>query len=304
MINSKSLIDKVEEFYAKKTAERSFSAFLNEYKLSDVDDYDKVKYAYKAAVFDREKALYSGDEKTAKEKDAEAARLKVVLDKITSSVPGESPSYECELCKDTGRLENGYCKCFLSKVISEAYAFLGLKRPHLKSFEDDVFSAVNKTETLKNKLIEYADDFSKREKNIYLCGGAGAGKTFYAQCVTDRLEKNGFTPLFLTAFELNDIATGMFKKSASEKTLTDDILSTCDLLVIDDLGSEPVYGKVTVEKINTIVTRRSELKKPLFITTNLMTDEILSRYGERIFSRITGKNTVILQLNGKDLRKM
>ena len=42
MINSKSLIDKVEEFYAKKAAERSFSAFLNEYKLSDVDDYDKV----------------------------------------------------------------------------------------------------------------------------------------------------------------------------------------------------------------------------------------------------------------------
>ncbi|HBK02411.1 MAG TPA: hypothetical protein DDY77_05230 [Clostridiales bacterium] len=303
MINSKFLFDKVNEYYSKKAAERSFSAFLSEDELSNVKGYNEAKYAYKAAVYDKEKALYLGDEKTAAKKQAEAEELKKTLDKITSSIPEKKPVYECEICKDTGKTDNGYCKCFKDRLLTEAYGFLDVKRPTLKSFKEDTLSSVNKTELLKSKLIKYADEFSDGKKNLILFGPAGTGKSFYAQCVTERLEKNGFTPLFLTAFELNDIATGAFEKSPAEKIITDEILSTCDLLVIDDLGSEPIYNKITVENLLEIISRRTKENKPILITTNLTTEEILTKYGERVFSRITGKNTAILQLNGKDLRK-
>lgn len=303
MINSKYLIDKVNEYYSKKAAERSFSAFLSEDELSNVKGYNEAKYAYKAAIYDKEKALYSGDEKMAKKKQAEAEELKKTLDKITSSVPPKKTVYECKICKDTGKIDNGYCKCFKDRLLTEAYAFLGLKRPSLKSFEDDTLSSVNNSQLFKRKFIEYADKFRKETPNIYLFGEPGVGKTFYAQCVTNRLEKNGFTPIFITAFEVNEIATYFFDKSSYENIVAEEILTTCDLLVIDDLGSEPIYNKITIEKLNNIITRRSELKKPFLVTSNFIPDEILAHYGERIFSRISGKNTSKLKIDGKDLRK-
>lgn len=303
MIDSKYLIEKTNRYYLNIAAERSYSSFLNEKQFSLLKGYDEEKYRYKAAIYDKEKALYLGDKKTAKEKQIEAEEIRKKIDKIISSIPSKETSYNCKICNDTGMIENGYCNCFKNRLILEAYKFLKVSPPLLSCFDDDKLSSVNNTQTLKCKLKKYADEFSDEKKNIILLGPAGTGKSFYAQCVVNQLQKNGLTPLFLTAFNLNDIAIGMFDKSPSEKMIVDEILSTADLLVIDDLGSEPIYNKITVENLLEIVSRRNEKNKPIFITTNLITEEILTRYGERIFSRITGKNTAILQLKGKDLRK-
>ena len=75
-------------------------------------------------------------------------------------------------------------------------------------------------------------------------------------------------------------------------------------MVIDDLGAERVLNNVTAQNLYTIISERQERKKPYMITTNLSLEEIGERYGDRLFSRLSSKFNVPLELKGKDLRKM
>ena len=76
-----------------------------------------------------------------------------------------------------------------------------------------------------------------------------------------------------------------------------------DCLLIDDLGTEPIKRNITLEYLYLILNERLNSNKKTIITTNLNLEEILSRYGERIFSRIANKKTSkCFQMQGNDLR--
>ena len=83
------------------------------------------------------------------------------------------------------------------------------------------------------------------------------------------------------------------------------LLCDCDLLVIDDLGSEPVYKNVTEEYLLMIINRRAANEFPTIITTNLTQEQLLDRYGDRTLSRINDKRRgIFLELKGEDLRRI
>lgn len=303
MTNCKYITDAAKAEYEKKKRDREFEDRLREEELEKNENYSKAKYSLKAALFDREKALFLGNEKKAAELDAKISALKTSLSAF-KRVPQARTDFDCPVCKDEGVVDGEYCRCFAKKVTRLSYEALSLSRPDLNGFEDDSLSQENNTSRVLEKLKDYCDGFWDGKKNLFLFGSPGSGKTFIAKAVTKRLEDNGFSPLFLTAFRLNDLAASSFNKSFVEQRTTEEILYSCDFLVIDDLGSEPIYKTITVENLLNLISRRLELKKPFMITTNLDLEQIRARYGDRVFSRTTGKNSVILEIKGKDLRKI
>ena len=90
----------------------------------------------------------------------------------------------------------------------------------------------------------------------------------------------------------------------SDKAFYISLLTGCDLLVIDDLGSEPIYKNVTDEYILMILSERLSNGMPYIVTTNLTQTQLLERYGDRIVSRLNDKHSgVRIEINGEDLRR-
>jgi len=135
-------------------------------------------------------------------------------------------------------------------------------------------------------------------KNLVFIGGAGTGKTYAAQVVGNKLLDRGFSVLYITAFSLIQ----KFKDFIFSHESIDWLLS-CDLLIIDDLGTEPRLKNISDEYLLNVINERLTRELPFIITTNLAPDDILARYDQRLTSRILSKqSSVVIEMKGKDLR--
>jgi len=136
--------------------------------------------------------------------------------------------------------------------------------------------------------------------NINMIGGTGTGKTFLLECMASNLIDKGFNVMFTTAFALNDECR---KYHFSLPSKVNEYMD-CDVLVIDDLGCEPLLKNITVEYLFNIIHLRQKRYKPTLISTNLTMEDILNRYDDRIFSRLSNKMLAItIPFNGIDMRK-
>jgi len=151
-------------------------------------------------------------------------------------------------------------------------------------------------------LGTYCDKFPDvKVSNIVLCGATGTGKTFAAHVLANCLLDRGFSVLYLTAFGLVE----RFKKyinNFNDETETD-ALFDCDVLVIDDLGTEPTIRNITGEYLYNVINERLANGRAFVITTNLSPTALIEKYDQRITSRILSKETsAIIEFKGKDLR--
>jgi len=137
-------------------------------------------------------------------------------------------------------------------------------------------------------------------KNLIFIGAAGTGKTYASRVVGGKLLDKGFSVLYVTAFNLIQ----RFKDYIFNfETSALDHLLTCDLLIIDDLGTEPKIKNISEEYLLNVINERMTQEKPFIITTNLSPDDILARYDQRLTSRILSKQTsVVINMKSKDLR--
>ena len=125
--------------------------------------------------------------------------------------------------------------------------------------------------------------------NINIIGDVGTGKTFWLESMANELIKKGVVVCYKTAFELNELARLYHIGKSYEFS---DCMSA-DVLLIDDLGTEPILKNVTKEYLYNVINVRQINKKPTIITTNLNSEDIYERYDERIFSRLSNKNLAI-----------
>ncbi len=226
--------------------------------------------------------------------------------------------YECSKCSDTGFLESGKaCNCYKQEMITSHYKHSNLteiiNKENFNTFNIDVFSDEH-NEVLNSTIREHMTsvlatcesfvyNFSKDEqKNLIFYGSTGLGKTFLCNCIAKALLDKGVTVLYQTAFRIVDtISSYRFapKKTAQMKE-NYELLITCDLLIIDDLGTEMINSFTNTEIFNIINTRLLENRKTI-ISTNFSPMQVKENYSDRVSSRIFGHYEFVAFV-GKDLR--
>ena len=219
------------------------------------------------------------------------------------------PKFDCETCNDTGVLSGKFCDCFKKRYYETLCDFLGIQQI-LEYYDSPDFSKIKDAKQRKKlesnyKLFKkYCDKYpSVKYKNALIMGGTGVGKSYLMYAVANEFMKNGFSVLYVSAIKLNSLMLSYHTSFVSERDVYLADVIDCDLLIIDDLGSEQKIKNVTDEYLLKILDEREKADKPVFVTTNLNEEQLKNSYNERVFSRLFNVNkTIISNIDGNDLR--
>jgi DNA replication protein DnaC len=220
------------------------------------------------------------------------------------------PIYTCNNCKDTGYVDNKKCICFKQAIIATLYSQSNiqnmLNETNFKCLSYEYYSGVNLTNfKLAVKASEnFIKFFNAPYQNLLFYGTVGTGKSFLSGCIAKELLDQGYLVLYFSSQTLFDTLskyTFNYQNKGNESDLLNDIFS-CDLLIIDDLGTE-MSSKFVSSQLFKCVNERHLRKKSTIISTNLSLEQLLNVYSERIFSRITTQYTVF-KLTGDDIRRL
>lgn len=204
--------------------------------------------------------------------------------------------YFCDACQDTGKIDGKTCNCV--KVLTRELAYDGRQSTARFEFSQAVLTEEN-DKTLTNAQ-KWCDDYPKVDKQNYLIyGHTGVGKTYMSECMVNALRERNVDVVYMTAYNLNKAFFDDFM--TDDKYLLDNLIEA-DVVVVDDLGKEPVYNKISLESWYCLINERLNRGKSTIINTNCQPQDLLGKYGEPIFSRIANKKTVIVELVGKDKR--
>ena len=228
------------------------------------------------------------------------------------------PVYDCKDCKDTGFLpKQNACICLKRAFIQRAYQqsnlLQTLERQNFSSFSFSVYddavdpeygiSPQENMHTIFEACRRFATHFPADNRNLLLHGPSGLGKTFLCSCIAKKVMDKGYSVIYLSAPEF----FGYFEKyhfHHSEDIVDYDFLESlydCDLLILDDLGTE-VISSVTQSDLFQTINRRINEQKRTVISTNFSISQLSQVYSERITSRILGEYEPLLFF-GNDIRK-
>ncbi len=270
-------------------------------KLRENKDFDAIytKYLEKKIEFLRKKEMADREE-LKKDFDDIKNKLKDCLNRLNIDENILIPKYECSLCKDTGVYNGKMCDC-LRLALNKKITSKSSSQDEFKSFSNSNTDIMDETDNKVSEILKtWCDKYPLVSKiNLNILGNAGSGKTFMLESVASELIKKGNVVIFKTAFELNELA----RLYHMGKSFEFSDLIDAEVLIIDDLGTEPILKNVTKEYLYNLINVRQVNKRPTLISTNLSLDNILDRYDERIFSRLTNKSLSInLLLTSKDKR--
>ena len=224
-------------------------------------------------------------------------------------------AYDCFDCQDTGYLNQDKCRCFKKLSIDLLYQQSNLRQVlDIENFESfsltyysdnyiDPLTGSTSLDIMKKAFRvckDFSDTFFDPFSNLFLYGDPGVGKTFLSHCIAKDLMDRSYSVIYFTAFDLFDtFAKSNFEKNHNATLMSDHILD-CDLLIIDDLGTE-LSNSFTASQLFICVNERMLKEKPTIISTNLSLDDFKNVYSERVFSRISSHYTM-LRLIGDDIR--
>lgn len=222
--------------------------------------------------------------------------------------------YFCPTCEDQGFTKHGICECAKKLLKEQAYKNLNMS-VNLNNFKfsnfftdyypDDCIVSEKSKNTPRDlakanlKYCEnYAYNFSNQSENILMQGGTGLGKTHLSLAIAGCCIEKGFGVIYSSAESLlHKLELDKFQNA--QEDFLESILS-CDLLIIDDLGTE-FYNQFTISAFYNIINTRLLEGKATIINTNLTSEELLNKYSARVASRIIGEYH-ILRFFGKDNR--
>ncbi len=216
--------------------------------------------------------------------------------------------HECPICNDTGYTKDGRrCDCLRRELLRVAYHQSNieeiLERENFGTLTYDYYtdSEREKMKGIIDKCREFADNFGSRYENILLYGNVGVGKTFLTNCMAKEILDKGYSVVYFTSMRMFDtLSQEMFGQDEERSWGWQKDIFTCDLLIIDELGTESVSSFVA-SRLFDILNERDLRRKSTIISTNLAFGDLGKRYSERNFSRIFG-NYTILHPDVEDIR--
>lgn len=273
--------------------------------LPALEKLDKQLSAFGPALV---KAVIGKDQATLERLEAENRALQEQRRRLLTENgyrPDEDePIYHCAVCRDSGYVDLKLCDCVRSLVAVGLYTSAGLGKGLFgKTFEN--FSLRFYTgedrkhmETILSICRGYAEQFDTDARPLLFVGKTGLGKTHLSAAIAATVAKKGYSVLYETAQKLFDrYEAARFGRDGSGMT---ERYETCDLLLIDDLGTECGSQYTSATFFNLLNTRLLN-RQPIIINTNLNRPQLEKAYGERVLSRLLGDFRV-LQFVGTDVR--
>lgn len=217
--------------------------------------------------------------------------------------------YDCNICKDSGRVGDKLCKCAMPEYINILRKDSGINSVAKFTFKDNKVNEKNckqgaSLSGIYNVLEKFCTKFPNNKiKAFTFSGTVGSGKTCLLSAVANALIEKGHFVYYLSAGELNDIFLEYHLANLSDKARVFEPLLEADALIIDDLGTESIRKDVTVNYFYKLVEERMAKDKAIMITTNLSLDALRDRYSARTISRLTAKGKGVFgEFGGDDLR--
>lgn len=223
--------------------------------------------------------------------------------------------YTCPICQDTGYVGNEKCICFRKAISDQLYTQSNirelLEKASFDSFSLDFYpedminestglSARRMAESARNRAKDFVRNFDHSFENLFFYGDTGVGKTFLSYCIAKELLDTTHSVIYYSAFDLFDAFARKTFSNSEESQGENDYILDCDLLIIDDLGTE-LTNSFVASQFFLCVNERILRKKSTIISTNLTLGSFMDTYSERVFSRVSSNYTMI-KLIGSDIR--
>lgn len=230
------------------------------------------------------------------------------------------PVCRCPVCQDTGYVGEPireHCECFNQAFYTRMYQRMGLSgassSQSFETFDLNVFSAEKlpgKTYSqreLMNVIRKTCEDYAEKfpavpVKDMLLMGQSGLGKTFLMHAMAKALIRRGMNVLLISAYKFLEIARKAYLSGNPEEMSP---LMDAEVLLIDDMGVEPLMENITIPQWFNLINERQLGGRGTVISTNLMEDELKRRYTERIASRLMNNAQCrLIQFAGEDIRRL
>ena len=224
--------------------------------------------------------------------------------------------YRCPDCEDTGWRQGRKCHCFLRAQMKLLYAqsnldhvldqenFSRLSYDYYDSSEIISELGLTNADYMRRVVAgcrEFAADFDRKKENLLFTGSTGVGKTFLTNCIAKELIDSGHSVIYLSAGDLFEV----FSRNKFDYDTPEDMRDTyryildCDLLIIDDLGTE-LNNSFTSSQLFYCINERMNMSRSTIISTNLSLKQLRDSYTDRVTSRIMRYR--IIPLYGRDIR--
>lgn len=310
----------MREYNNRQTLSRHILEERTQKVYSVVPEYKEYLTQISLLSIDAAKFSLSGDNEALSNlhNNIELLRSKMDQALIDGGFPHDylEPVYSCSACKDTGYIDNAKCTCFKQATINLLYEqsnltdilnsenFDAFSLKYYSNNSIDPITGLTPQDNAKKVLSicqEYVTNFPCGD-NILFYGNTGVGKTFLSNCIAKALLDKAHSVLYMSAIDLYE---NLSNKSADNYTgietpALEEQIMTCDLLIIDDLGTELV-NSFTSSRLFHCLNNRLQSNLSTIISTNFTLQELMATYSERIFSRISSSYK-LLKLFGDDIR--
>lgn len=223
----------------------------------------------------------------------------------------------CRTCGDTGYVGEKMCVCLRRYCVEEQRKELTSLLSQNASFDDfrlDYYpDTVNpllgispqaQMELVYEACVNYASHFTpQRAKNLLMNGAPGLGKTFLSACIAREVVSRGYSVVYDTAIHVFAcLEKQKFGGGTGEELRMAERIMECDLLILDDLGTEMPTSFIS-PALYSVINGRMMAEKPTIISTNFNMEQLAQRYTPQIASRLDGEYD-ILSFAGQDIRKL
>ncbi len=282
------------------------------YVYDHVPGYRKLDESVAAVSVSQGKKYLAGDEQAMEE-------LKLLISELSfkkarllkeAGLPEDylKPVHTCPDCRDTGYIDGQKCHCFKQAMISLLYEQSNiremLQHDNFQSLSYEYYEGEDLSRFKKAVITcqNFIKNFNSDYHNLFFYGTVGTGKTFLSNCAAKELIESGHSVIYFSAAGLFDLLSRYsfdYKSKEDERERYADLYQ-CDLLIVDDLGTE-LTNQFVASRLFSLLNQRHMGKKATVISTNLSLEELRDRYSDRIFSRITS-HYELCKLTGPDIR--
>lgn len=312
-MTKEEILSKLDATFTSRRTSAQNKAYANLERARRNPSFTEIEKEIKRLTFETGKAQAFGSIELAQKTSRELLLAKVKHEQILQSMgltqSDITPQYSCPKCNDTGRVNGKLCECFKAELYNLLLSASGSKTKlaSFKDYNDNLITLPSQKEQLnkiKCLLTKWVNNYPNVDAHTFLlCGKTGVGKTFMTECVASAMIEKGYLVSFISSMGLNNNFLKFHTTFDNNKQSYYDMFLEPELLVIDDLGTEPILKNVTINYLCALLSDRFNSGKATIITTNLSLNDILNRYGDRIFSRIANKaDSKMFVIDGEDLR--